>query len=646
MSFDKQLSSSEAPSQLMAEGEGSSLAPPAFSLASEPMQLKTNPHGNGCDCSDCFQFLTEDAAKKTKPIEGDDGGPMQLSKPGGGEGEKEGDQDSDEITPSYTGKEFTIVSAGATLLDQGKDDNGIATYGASKSEIAKNYAFTKASIPKNAKVKIVETGTSHDKGKNKEVAKVEVLSVPEGANASHVGQQYWTTRGNISAEANAEGQYTVTDGQATIRSGPESVMGYQKVPGGTKVSITDTKGIDEFPESFRLSNNSDRNSFHKKRYMRLFLLASWTTADGLTQSGWIKATDVVGGFSNEVLGVAEVGEDSLESSDPSHMTVGTKKAELLKQGGKNYSSIKEVEGNRVVIAQGTYVQILETSSDGKYVKVSSEDSSVSGEWTSKGNLDLKKKKDVGEGEASITFYEVTDSKAYVRLEKQGYDNSGESLSLGALVKVHSNEGGYGLISKVGGTEGNRTIDSAQHYIDMMHLAPGWSTDLKGQNASWGVVTIGGKRQSKYKGQDELVNLGGSSGKMKQVSKEAYPNLIKMIRAAESNTKSDGTSDPVKIEINSCFRTFFSQKYFDDNENKAGFNDAATPGWSDHQDSNAFDLNNRTSSKVYTWLKNNAWKYDIIQNVRKNNEKHHWAYIPGQGKEGYYTTWGTKSNQSW
>ena len=161
-----------------------------------------------------------------------------------------------------------------------------------------------------------------------------------------------------------------------------------------------------------------------------------------------------------------------------------------------------------------------------------------------------------------------------------------------------------------------------------------------------MVTIGGKRQSKYKGQDELVNLGGSSGKMKQVSKEAYPNLIKMIRAAESNTKSDGTSDPVKIEINSCFRTFFSQKYFDDNENKAGFNDAATPGWSDHQDSNAFDLNNRTSSKVYTWLKNNAWKYDIIQNVRKNNEKHHWAYIPGQGKEGYYTTWGTKSNQSW
>lgn len=647
MSFEKQASTQENPMQQMAEGGGASMAPPAFNLAPEPMQLTTNPHGGGCDCADCFQFIKEDGVENASPIHGDEdqgsGGATIQRATNDNEATKE--NETDEITPTYTGKEFTIISAGAKLLDNGKDEDGVDTFGANKKAVGKNYPFGKGSIPKGAVVELVETDTSYDKGKNKEVAKVKVVSVPEGAANSHVGKTYWTTRSNVSAEAKEDGNYTITDGQATIRLDGEEVMGYKTIPGGTKVNITDTKGIDQFPEDFRLKNNAERNAFHKDRYMRLYLLASWTAADGTAQTGWIKAKDVEGGFSNEVLGVAEIPEKSLESNDPNHMTVGTAKAPLLKKGDMYYPT-KKKDGNKIIIEKGTYVQIIATSSDGKYVQVSSEDNSVSGEWTSKGNLDLTKKKEVGEPGAGITFYEVTDSKAYVREAKQGFVETGSHMTLGQLVEVKSVEGAHGTVSKATGEVGNRTIEETQHWIEMAHLAPGWSTDLKGTNASWGVEVIGGKRLTKYKGQDEMVNLGGSGGKMKQVSKVAYPNLMKMINAAKSNTKTDGTADPVDIQINSCFRTFFSQKYFDDNENKPGFNDAAPPGRSDHQDSNAFDLNNRSSSKVYTWLKKNAWKYDIVQNVQKQNEKHHWAYLPGKGKEGYYTTWGTPSNKSW
>lgn len=649
MDFTKQNAPASAPLQAMSEGEGASMAPPEFSLAEEPMQLTTNPHGNSCDCNDCFQFMKDDTVDTESKIHGDGddgggGGTIQRSQNGTEGGESEKSQDSDVITPTYSGKEFVITSTGAKLLDRGKDSDAVATFGAAKKEIAQNYGFTKQSIPTGSVVKLIEETTSHDKGKNTSVAKVEVVSVPDGADATHVGQTYWTTRSNVSAEADENGQHKITAKGSTIRSAGDAVMGFDKIPGGTKVSITDTKGIDEFPEGDRLKNNAARNSFHKNRYMRLYLKASWTGADGTLESGWIKATDVDGGFANEVLGVSEVADSSLESADPNHMTVGTKTAPVVKKGGNTYKE-KKVDGNRVLIAQGTYVQIIATSADGKYVKVSSEDKSVQGEWTGKSNLSMSKKKEVGEGDAGITFYEINNDDARVRAETQGWVNTGVNMKLGDLVEIKSTEGDYIEFSKVS-SSADRTVAKETQWMEAAYMAPGWSNDLKGANASWGKVVIGGKTVSKYKGQDELVNLGGAGGKMKQVSREAYPNLMKMINAAKSNTTSEGGSNPIGIEINSCFRTFFSQKYFDDNENKAGFNTAATPGWSAHQDSNAFDLNNLKDATVYTWLKKNAWKFDIVQNVKASNERHHWAYVPGKGKEGYYTTWDTPSNKSW
>lgn len=603
-------------------------------LVTIPNQFQGS-HQDGCGCVQCMPVQRKEIAETNAPLQ---------MVPGGGENELEQDQDSDEIAVTYTGKDYT-TARNAKILTQGSDDDGIATFAATQGQIGEKYPFGETNIPRGCVVELLGTAMSTDRpNRIKEVAQIRIVSVPDGGDQSFSGNTYWTTRTNVSAEANEQGQYTVTDGQATVRTDPEAITGDVYIPSGTTIQITDTLGVDDFPEDIRLQNNAARNSFHKHRYMRLYLLANWTDASGAAKSGWISADDVVGGFANEVLGIAEIDEGVMISNDPMHMTVGVKNTPVLAKGGKRYDNRVDADGNYVLIAVGTYVTILETS--GRYIKVSSEDESVSGEWTSSGNIDKSQKKTVGEGSDALVYYKVTDDDARIRDEKQGYTDTGANMALGSFLQIYSIEDGYCEAAKVTKNGEEYTPSEDKHWYNMEYLAPGWSEDIYGKNAAWGKTIIGGVAVAKYRGQREMVNLGGSGGKMKQVSREAYPNLMRMINAATSNTKDDGTADPIGIEINSCFRTYFSQKYFDDNENNPGFNTAATPGWSAHQDSNAFDLNNLSDPAVYTWLKHNAWKYDIIQNVRASNERHHWAYIPGAGKEGVYTTWGTPVDQSW
>ena len=627
------------------EEKGKSLPPPPLALgaggdcppgqdgATTQSQTSSAAHDNGCGCGTCVMTPAPAPAPAAKETGGNGGG-------GGGNNNSGGEKvaGTTDPTPTYIGKEFS-TSRNASVLTQGADKDGIATYTAQQSEIGKKYPVGEGKLPKGASVKILATDQSQDAKGSKEVAQVEVLTVPQGGDTKMIGQQYWTTRTNLSTAGDS-----VTSADASIRTSGEAVMGLKTIPANTKVKVLDTKGITEFPEDIRLENSAARNNYFKDRYMRLYLLASWKDSKGVEQSGWISANDVAGGFANEVLGTSKVPTGSLIDSAPNHKTVGTATAALLTPSGKSYE-LKYQGKDRVLIKQGTYVRIQTKSADGKYGQVVSEDQSVN-EWTSLSNLNMSKKKTVGEGTAAVDFFEVSAKDAYARVEVDGYKETGTSLKRGDFVETYGSANGKTLVAKVTKQGEQYVPDATQNYIESAVLADGWSTDLTGTNAAWGVVEIGGVRQSMYRGQKEFVNLGGAGGKMKQVSLEAYPNLIRMITDAQSNVKADKTSDPIGIEINSCFRTYFSQKYFKDNENNPGFNTAASPGSSDHQDSNAFDLNNLGDSKVYTWLKNNAWKYDIVQNVNKSNEKHHWAYLPGQGREGYYTTWGTKSNESW
>lgn len=645
---------------------GQMMNPPAFSLgaAGAPIQAKADPengmvaiptqlqgsHDNGCGCDNCGVTQGAAPAVQMKP---DSSAPLQLA---GGEGELSGQQggqtqtSTDTIQPSFIGKEFT-TSRAATLLSPTNDKNGIPEYQNLQAEIGQNYAITNVVIPVGTKVTLGATGSSKEGRNTVSVAQVTIVSVPENGDQSLVGQSVWTSRSNVSAAAGTDGNFSIIAKGSNIRSAPTAIMGSDSIPSGTKINVVDTRGISEFPTDIRLQDNAARDAYFEDRYMRLYLSVTWLDAQGVAKSGWISANDVAGGFANEVLGTQPVPESSMIDNAPNHKTVGTASAPLLSMGGMVYDVLK-VGKNKVRIDPSASVQILKKSSDQQYVQVSSEDGSVVGQWTSISNLNLAKPKKVGEGDAAIDFYPINNAEAYLRTEVQGFAETGTTLTRGDFVETYASNSGKIEVAKVTKVGDNYEPAAQKYWIDPANLADGWSTDIYGTNAAWGMVTVGGATVPMYKGQKEFVNLGGSGGKMKQVSREAYPNLIRMITDAKGNVDAAGAAAPIGIEINSCFRTFFSQKYFKDNENNtdaAGnrtMNDAASPGSSDHQDSNAFDLNNKSDAAVYSWLKVNAWKYDIVQNVNKSNERHHWAYIPGGGVEGQYTTWGTKSNQSW
>ena len=145
---------------------------------------------------------------------------------------------------------------------------------------------------------------------------------------------------------------------------------------------------------------------------------------------------------------------------------------------------------------------------------------------------------------------------------------------------------------------------------------------------------------------ECVTIPDVSGGTSLCAKVVYPFYQAMVQAANR--------DGVPLGNNSGFRTYASQerlynKYITwrDWENSdqttprpPEANLAAKPGYSNHQNGIAFDLNcharvsqstYRTFEKeqadrydtVYDWLVKNAWKYGFIRAVKR--ERWHWEY---------------------
>ncbi len=93
---------------------------------------------------------------------------------------------------------------------------------------------------------------------------------------------------------------------------------------------------------------------------------------------------------------------------------------------------------------------------------------------------------------------------------------------------------------------------------------------------------------------------------------------------------DAESAGVIIQLVDGFRSYPEQKYLRDNMNKPGFNPAAKPGRSQHQNGIALDINNKSDSKVNTWLMKNSYKYGFVRNLKMGyKEGHHWEYRPGE-----------------
>jgi hypothetical protein len=144
-------------------------------------------------------------------------------------------------------------------------------------------------------------------------------------------------------------------------------------------------------------------------------------------------------------------------------------------------------------------------------------------------------------------------------------------------------------------------------------------EQKGPNGCW--------RRGEFIGSKVLVNIVGFGGEMEQITLDSLDAYLRLKDAAEQQN--------IPLSINSAFRTFQRQAQLRHLFETGQGNNAARPGFSNHQHGQAFDLNTRHnvfngSDKIYEWLKRNAPQHGFIRTVP--NESWHWEYIPEEARQ--------------
>lgn len=388
--------------------------------------------------------------------------------------------------------------------------------------------------------------------------------------------------------------FTIKDDDARVRNDDLSVRQYQKdddipagkkegdsvvIPKDTAVRVTETK-LDG-----------------KTLYVR--------AAD----YGWTAAANLEGGFINETLGRSQA---QFDSTDPRHKTVGDPKANLRSYKGKTYPETKP----RQVIPKGTAVLVADTSTDGKYVRVTALDGKTLG-WTAASNLGPGS--DAGQPEAKT----VTDKSARLRMETALYAVENKKIPQGSyvIVKEESQDtnppGQYVKVASVKKDAGKYVEDQLLGWTAAANLVDNWTADIKGAHAMW----EGGK----FSGQADLIDIVGEEGRVFQVTAGQYDPFVRLREAA--------AADGHDLQIASGFRTYAKQRelYTGWQEGKPGYNKAAPAGYSDHQHGQAVDLNTGGfDTPVYNWLKEHAPALGFIRTV--SGEDWHWEYRPEKAAE--------------
>jgi hypothetical protein len=144
---------------------------------------------------------------------------------------------------------------------------------------------------------------------------------------------------------------------------------------------------------------------------------------------------------------------------------------------------------------------------------------------------------------------------------------------------------------------------------------------KGANAAWDA--------GKFLKQITLVQIVGANDTLKYVSEEIIEFYLSLVNAAEK--------DGVLLPLKSGFRTFASQQHLFNGFKKKlpGFNLAAAPGFSNHQDGLAYDfaISGFNGNPLYDWLKKNGPKHGFVRTV--NKEPWHWEHRPKVAKTGAF-----------
>jgi len=135
----------------------------------------------------------------------------------------------------------------------------------------------------------------------------------------------------------------------------------------------------------------------------------------------------------------------------------------------------------------------------------------------------------------------------------------------------------------------------------------------GANAAW---SKGG-----YLGQVDLVEIVDNGLEIERLTMGTIEPYFAMVAAAKASN--------VTVAINSGFRSYPEQKFLWEGFNRGlpGFNTAAKPGYSNHQNGIALDIAvvGGTGNPTYDWLVVNATAFGFLRTV--SGEPWHWEYDP-------------------
>lgn len=133
----------------------------------------------------------------------------------------------------------------------------------------------------------------------------------------------------------------------------------------------------------------------------------------------------------------------------------------------------------------------------------------------------------------------------------------------------------------------------------------------GPNAAWS----GGE----YLGQVELVSIVDSRLDIERLALNSIGAYAALVAAA--------AKDGIQVTLNSGFRSYPEQKHLHEGFARGlpGFNTAAKPGFSKHQNGIAFDLSvaGGDGNLTYEWLKQHATAFGFVRTVSK--EPWHWEF---------------------